>query len=253
MVENWDQYKDLEYYPDRFCACGCGNRIKVQPHHKYQGIPEYINRHCRRGKGFVEQWVKDMSALLGDIFCACGCGGKIEIKPSHKWDGIPKYIKGHSWRGKKRGSMPEEQRENIRKKLEGKPKTKEHKKKICVGNIGKHDHHGSNNPMYGNGHKIRGKDNPNWRNGSSNLPYPFAFGEELKKSIRDRDDNICQLCSKTKEQEGKNLCVHHIDYVKENLDPSNLITLCNGCNSKVNGNRGYWIGFFKPELLLKVV
>jgi len=30
MIENWDQYKDLEYYPDRVCKCGCGDRIKVR-------------------------------------------------------------------------------------------------------------------------------------------------------------------------------------------------------------------------------
>jgi len=52
MVENWDQYKDLEYYPDRVCACGCGGRIKVQSHHKYYGIPKYICGHHRKGSRF---------------------------------------------------------------------------------------------------------------------------------------------------------------------------------------------------------
>ena len=45
MLENWEQYKDLEYYPDRFCACSCGGRIKVEPHHKYYGIPKIIRGH----------------------------------------------------------------------------------------------------------------------------------------------------------------------------------------------------------------
>ena len=44
-VENWDQYKDLEYYPGRVCGCGCKGRIKVHPNHKYQGIPKYIRGH----------------------------------------------------------------------------------------------------------------------------------------------------------------------------------------------------------------
>jgi hypothetical protein len=47
MIENWDQYKDLEYYPDRFCKCGQKCRIKVRTHHKYVGIPDYIHGHKR--------------------------------------------------------------------------------------------------------------------------------------------------------------------------------------------------------------
>ena len=48
--EEWNKYKDLEYYPDRVCACGCGGRIKVKPHHKYCGIPRYINGHGMRNR-----------------------------------------------------------------------------------------------------------------------------------------------------------------------------------------------------------
>jgi len=43
VIENWDQYKDLEYYPDRVCVCGCEGRIEVKVHHKYTGVPKYIN------------------------------------------------------------------------------------------------------------------------------------------------------------------------------------------------------------------
>ena len=48
MIKIWNQYKNLEYYPDRICACGCENGIKVQFHHKYYGIPKHINGHGRR-------------------------------------------------------------------------------------------------------------------------------------------------------------------------------------------------------------
>ena len=87
-----------------------------------------------------------------------------------------------------------------------------------------------------------------WKGGISNLPYPFGFNEKLKSLIRVRDNNICQLCGKTKEENGKNLCVHHIDYVKENLDPKNLIALCFGCNGTVNFNREHWTKFFHLKL-----
>lgn len=49
MVENWDQYKGKKYY-GHLCACGCGEKIEIKPHHKYDGIPKYINGHARRGK-----------------------------------------------------------------------------------------------------------------------------------------------------------------------------------------------------------
>jgi len=45
MIENWNKYKDLEYYSDRYCACGCGSRIKVQSHHSWYGIPTRIYGH----------------------------------------------------------------------------------------------------------------------------------------------------------------------------------------------------------------
>ncbi len=85
-----------------------------------------------------------------------------------------------------------------------------------------------------------GKDNPSWRGGVSNAPYPFEFCESLKEFIRSRDGYACQLCDATGEGTGKKLPVHHIDYDKSNLDSSNLITLCNSCNSRVNFSRKFW-------------
>jgi hypothetical protein len=38
--------------------------------------------------------------------------------------------------------------------------------------------------------------------------------------------------------------VHHIDYNKQNCKKSNLISLCCKCNSEVNGNRDYWYAYF---------
>lgn len=86
-----------------------------------------------------------------------------------------------------------------------------------------------------------------WKGGIGNRPYPVEFDYNLKTLIRERDNNTCQLCGRTKKEEGRNLCVHHIDYVKENLDPKNLITLCNRCNGKVNVYRGYWMNHFTSK------
>jgi len=32
------------------CKCGCGGEIEIKPHHKYHGIPKYINGHYWQGK-----------------------------------------------------------------------------------------------------------------------------------------------------------------------------------------------------------
>lgn len=90
-----------------------------------------------------------------------------------------------------------------------------------------------------------GKCNPNYIDGKSNEPYPLEFNEELKLKIRKRDNYTCQICDVTEEEYitvfGISLCVHHIDYDKQNCDEGNLITLCNQCNIRVNYNRKYWI------------
>lgn len=43
----------------------------------------------------------------------------------------------------------------------------------------------------------------------------------------------------------KKLSIHHINYVKKNCLPDNLISLCRSCNSKVNTNRNIWERYFK--------
>ena len=88
----------------------------------------------------------------------------------------------------------------------------------------------------------RGKNNWNWKGGIGKEPYPFNFNEELKELIRKRDGYICQLCNNY----GKD--VHHIDYDKKNCNPTNLICLCNKCNSKVNANREYWTELFQAGI-----
>ena len=92
--------------------------------------------------------------------------------------------------------------------------------------------------------------NPNWKGGISQLPYPIEFDQDLKEQIRTRDHHQCRLCGIPQIELIRKLDVHHIDYVKQNLDPMNLISLCRGCNSTVNSNRDFWSEFL--SLLVRV-
>ena len=99
---------------------------------------------------------------------------------------------------------------------------------------------------------IQGKLNYNWKNGASRQQYPLKFNDDLKESIRKRDDYTCQLCKLHDEEHilvyGYNLMVHHIDYIKENCENNNLVSLCNQCHGRTNYNRAYWTQFFVNKL-----
>ena len=119
--------------------------------------------------------------------------------------------------------------------------TEEAKKKMSEANL-------RNPRRYWLGKKrpdMTGKKHFNWNNGSSFEPYSLDWTETLRRSIRERDNYICQLCS----QYGNT--VHHIDYQKQNCNPDNLITLCHDCNIRVNKNRESWELYFKNILIVK--
>lgn len=86
-----------------------------------------------------------------------------------------------------------------------------------------------------------------WRGGESFTKYPQEFNEELKENIRDRDGRICQMCLIAEsETETKNrLDVHHIDWDKQNLDPTNLISLCAVCHTKLHVKENIERNYFK--------
>lgn len=91
--------------------------------------------------------------------------------------------------------------------------------------------------------KLCGEKNPNWKGGISTEPYCWAWNnKEYKDSIKQRDNYQCQ----NPECWGKsnNLTIHHIDYIKKNCQPLNLVTLCASCNSRANFNREYWIDIY---------
>ena len=92
--------------------------------------------------------------------------------------------------------------------------------------------------------RMKGKGNGRYVHGDAQRAYPPGWSKSHKAFIRDRDGNQCRLCHREPEP-GRHLDVHHIDYVKHNLRPSNLITLCRWCHGRMHGRqtqRRYWKG-----------
>ena len=118
----------------------------------------------------------------------------------------------------------------------GKKHTEKAKKKIRIAKLGIKLSEEHKRKI---GEAEKGENNHFWRGGISFEPYSIDWTEILKRSIRERDNYICQLCS----QYGNN--VHHIDYDKKNCNPDNLITLCHHCHLKTNINREYWTNCFQ--------
>jgi len=104
---------------------------------------------------------------------------------------------------------------------------------------------------------IQGEKHPNWKGGIWNEKYPLSFNEELKNKIRQRDKFQCQTCGLIDEEHiliyGYSLNIHHIDYVKENSQENNLISLCHQCHGRTNYNRAYWIDFFQSKKLVSIM
>lgn len=120
--------------------------------------------------------------------------------------------------------LSKETREKMSLSATGKQKTKEARKNMSMAKKG-----------------IKKEQNIQW----TESEYTLDWTETLRRSIRERDNYVCRLCLKPQGDIAH--CVHHIDYMKQNNDPKNLITLCNECHGKTNFSRDWWINFFTKK------
>ena len=95
--------------------------------------------------------------------------------------------------------------------------------------------------------KYSGDNHYMWMGGISFEPYGYEFNIRLRKAIRKRDNQTCQMCG------SGGRCVHHIDYDKQHNDPLNLITLCRSCHGRTNTYRDSWDFFLSVFQLERIV
>ncbi len=152
-------------------------------------------------------------------------------RPSPKTE----FKKGNiPWNKGLRGAMPIPWNKG-KKGVHFSPKT-EFKKGKPSWNKGKH-------PDY-----VQGRNHPAWKGGKSFEPYSLNWTNTLRRSIRERDKYICQICSLP--QGDIAFDIHHIDYDKKNCNPNNLITLCRNCHTKTNFDRKHWKRYFIKKIIL---
>ena len=96
--------------------------------------------------------------------------------------------------------------------------------------------------------RFKGETASNWQGGISFEPYGLAWTKQLRESIRERDNYVCQLCNKHQSQLKRKLSIHHIDYIKTNIFTFNLISICVNCHIITNNNRNHWTTFFRNYL-----
>lgn len=102
--------------------------------------------------------------------------------------------------------------------------------------------------------RISGEDNPRFKDGiwkgvkQVKLIYGNGFTLKLRKKIRLRDNNTCQVCFMDGREHKMNMHVHHADYNKTNNEESNLICVCRYCHGKIHGNEELWLEIIYQKL-----
>jgi len=202
--------------------------------------PMYGRIHSEKTRAKISNALKDEKHPLFGKHRTIETRKKLSILLSGK--NSPNYGKKHSIEHRNKISKATKGEKNPfygkKHNIETRKKISKIRKKYC----------GKNHPFYGKHHSEEtkrklsiycGEKNSQWKGGVSFEPYCENWTDkEYKKSILERDGHVCQNPSCRKNS--KRLGIHHIDYIKKNCHPSNLITLCASCNSRANYNREYW-------------
>ena len=160
-------------------------------------------------------------------------------------------------------------------------RTEEHCRNLSISNSGKtcsdktkksmsDRNKGENNPFYGKTHTYKAKKSigesskcrlrteesrikqsasvqgvsiEDWDGYLSSMSYCDKFNEMFKEKIREKFGRLCFMCLATENDNGRKLCVHHVNYDKDcmcNGKDCEFVPVCMKCHNKTNGNRELW-------------
>lgn len=125
--------------------------------------------------------------------------------------------------------------------------SKEHRERISKGKKGRK---ASPYAILMNSISHSGVRNPAYIHGLSHEPYTSEWkNSDIRKNVKNRDNNTCQLCGRNLILCSLGSSVHHIDYNKKNCIETNLILLCRNCHPRTNhGNRNEWTVIFEEMI-----
>ncbi len=97
-----------------------------------------------------------------------------------------------------------------------------------------------------------GANNIFWLGGKSYEEYSKEWTNTFKRTIRERDGNMCMICNRHRDEFDMAMDVHHIDGDKQNTTVENCISLCHGHHMIVEktGDKKYtfWMPHFQKML-----
>lgn len=258
------------------CNCGCGEKVKWNKSKKRWN--KFIKGHERRGWKWSEEVKEKMSksrmgykmpeetkqklreANLGKTHSDAA---KEKMSKSHKkWfiehpNSHPMLGKTHSDEAKEKISAhsielwaDEEYKKHMSELMKKRYEDPNERLRTSLAGKGKKRSEETRKKM-SDGMKELCKDpsrHPSWKGGLSAEPYCWDWSSpEFKEMIKARDGYKCQNpdCWHTCDVK---LTIHHIDYIKKNCDPMNLITVCSSCNSRANGKRDVWKSMYQKMM-----
>lgn len=101
---------------------------------------------------------------------------------------------------------------------------------------------------------VTGENHPQWQGGISFEPYCPKFNNEFKERVRAFFNYRCVECGKTQEEEGRALCIHHVNYNKKTCCDNTIplfVPLCDTCHKRTNRHRDYWQLHFTELIYLQ--
>lgn len=223
----------------------CEKSVKRKPYRIKKDKHHFCNKICH------SRWMKEKGPrgknhyLYQKIICNCNyCKKTLYLDPRH-YKKSKRHFCSHGCWGKWRSENLIGKKNKQFKRIKVKCNYCGKAINIIASKIKTYSYHFCNSNCFG-GWKAKnwlGENHPNWKGGIAYKPYSSNFSRRYKQVIRQRDNFICQLCSIV--ENGRAHCVHHIDYNKRNSKSENLISLCNSCNSIVNGDRDFWTNYFQ--------